>query len=272
MSFGQLPDVASAGSIAAVSLEEEGSNLDGYTIYLPQSYEEHEGTYPILVYLQGAYGVGGQVSDVIHWGLPRLLRDETELTTERNQLLLDNFIVLCLHIQDGNYHDDPEKVQGIIDATVRDHKGDPTRVYVTGLSRGGHGAWGLATRLPNTFAAVAPIGGGAWAIDSYPALAGQAIWIGHNLQDGNIEYSQADAAAVRIEEGSDHSFLRVQPNQLAGSDYLEREYIFTSDPYGAHDAWTDVYSNSEFYKWLLTKTRAIESGADDVAESGDEAQ
>ncbi len=37
---------------------------------------------------------------------------------------------------------------------------DGNRMYLTGLSLGGFGAWEYALRYPNRFAAVAPIAGG----------------------------------------------------------------------------------------------------------------
>ena len=47
----------------------------------------------------------------------------------------------------------------MIDRTLADFRGDPQRVYLTGLSYGGFGAWSLAARHPERFAALAPIVG-----------------------------------------------------------------------------------------------------------------
>jgi len=107
-----------AGALATVLLDNPTGNIDGYTLYLPRSFDQKQGTYPILLYLQGAYGVGGEVSDLNNWGLPRLLRDETDMSLERNRLLLDEFIVISLHIQGGSYHDQPELVDDILKRIV----------------------------------------------------------------------------------------------------------------------------------------------------------
>ena len=40
-----------------------------------------------------------------------------------------------------------------------DLRGDPTRVYLTGQSMGGHGAWMFAAQQPRFFAAVAVVCG-----------------------------------------------------------------------------------------------------------------
>ena len=47
----------------------------------------------------------------------------------------------------------------MVDRTIADFKGDAKRVYLTGLSYGGFGAWNLAARHPQKFAALAPIVG-----------------------------------------------------------------------------------------------------------------
>ena len=54
---------------------------------LPESHDNVKDPYPIIVYLQGSYGVGGPIENVNKWGLTRLIRDENDLSNERNQLL-----------------------------------------------------------------------------------------------------------------------------------------------------------------------------------------
>ena len=44
-----------------------------------------------------------------------------------------------------------------LDQTMKEFKGDPQRVYLTGLSMGGFGTWGFASGHPAEFAALVPI-------------------------------------------------------------------------------------------------------------------
>ena len=244
-----------AGALVTMALPDPQGDLDGYTLYLPLSYGEREHRYPILVYLQGAYGVGGEIADLNNWGLARLLRDEEDLSIERNRLLLDEFIVVCLHIQGGNYFDEPKLVEDILDGILEKYDADPKRIYATGLSAGGHGSWGLASVLPKRFAAIAPVGGRARAVDNFNKLNGMSIWIAHNRDDGVVSYDEADTAARRVEALTGERFLRTNPIELGTTDYLKRKLVFTSATNGGHDAWTDLYSNLEFYKWLLRQTK-----------------
>ncbi len=244
-----------AGALATVAFDDTTRVMDGYTIYLPRSHDPDARRYPVLVYLQGAYGVGGAIRSVNDWGLARLLRDETDASTERNRLLLDTFIVVCPHIQKGNYHDHPEVVREILDTVVTNHSGDPDRVYLTGLSRGGHGSWGLAAKLPGTFAAIAPIGGGASSVKNWDEWIDTAIWISHNRNDGVVPFQQAADAMRHVERETGGTFAKYDTLDVSGTDYLEQRYVLTSAPTDSHDAWTDIYTRPEFYRWLLRQER-----------------
>ncbi|MDF1837207.1 MAG: hypothetical protein P1V35_05010 [Planctomycetota bacterium] len=248
-----------AGALATVLLENPVGNIDGYTLYLPRSFDERDGPFPILVYLQGAYGVGGRVSDLNNWGLARLLRDETDMGLERNRLLLDEFIVVSLHIQSGDYHEHPTIVDDILKRMVTQYKGDADRISVTGLSRGGHGTWGMAAELPGRFAAIAPVGGHAGDMDDFKKVQNTAVWIAHNRDDITVRFENADQAMKQIEGITGKSFTELTPAQVPTSDYLSQQFLLTSSANGGHDAWTDLYTSAEFYKWLLAQKRAVEA-------------
>ena len=54
----------------------------------------------------------------------------------------------------------PEGSAGLCRSQVTtDLRGDPTRVYLTGQSMGGHGAWTFVAQQPRFFAAVAVVCG-----------------------------------------------------------------------------------------------------------------
>lgn len=62
----------------------------------------------------------------------------------------------------------------LIDQVVGGNGVDARRVYVTGLSLGGYGAWDLLARRPGTFAAAVPMSGGA-NTDTAGAIKGVPI-------------------------------------------------------------------------------------------------
>ena len=245
-------DTPQAGHFTSVKVD--GGDMDGYTMYLPVSFDQNDKPYPILISLQGAWGVGGEIDWVNLWGLNRLIRDTGDLTSERSKLLLDSFIVVSPHIKRGSYSKHHELVGEIIETVAKKYRGDLNRVYLTGLSRGGHGTWGLASRMKDRFAAIVPIAGNTNDVEDFSALNGPAIWIAHNEGDGSFEHSKE--AVAKIEKLTEAKFLRVKDPNVADTDYLEHRYVFTTPQRNHHDAWTEMYARSEMYKWLLRQSKS----------------
>lgn len=241
------------GALVPVEIS-DGGNIDGYMLYLPVNHEEGK-EYPTIVYLQGGYGVGGEIASIGDWGLARLIRDENDLSGRRNQLLLDSFIVVAPHITGGDYHDEPDTIERILDEVDRSFGIDNDRIYVTGLSRGGHGSWGMCEALPNTIAAIAPIGGRA-PIDDFKMFEDISIWVSHNQDDPTVDWSDSDDAVKQVEAETSHRFSRYASPLPADGEHLSERYIFTEAPIDRHDAWTEVYTSVQFYEWLLAQSRS----------------
>jgi predicted peptidase len=86
----------------------------------------------------------------------------------------------------------------IVDQVLETEPADPRRVYLTGLSMGGFGAWEAATRWPERFAAVAPICGGG-DVSRAERLVDVPIWAFHGAADDVVPVSQTTdmIAAIR---------------------------------------------------------------------------
>lgn len=112
---------------------------------------------------------------------------------------------------------------------------DPDRVSLTGISMGGFGAWDLAARIPERFAALVPICGGG---DEATAVkrAGLPIWCFHGADDTVVvpERSRRMIAAVRAAGG------RPRFSELAGV---------------GHDSWTPAYRDPAVLDWLFGQRR-----------------
>ncbi len=134
-------------------------------------------------------------------------------------------------------------------------KVDLQRIYLTGLSRGGHGTWYLAYRHPEIFAAIAPICG--WVTErpdspgsvtvvppdsgaELPALARRLgktpIWIFHGEMDTTVpvKYSREPAAALKAASAN-----------VRYTEYLGME----------HNVWDATYASDEFLHWLFAQHR-----------------
>ena len=116
---------------------------------------------------------------------------------------------------------------------------DRTRIYLTGLSMGGYGAWRLASLHPDRFAAVVPICGGGDPVEA-DALTGMQIWAVHGTEDSVVpeRLSRVMVEAVRDAGG----IVRYSP--LEGVP---------------HDSWTPAYRHLGVIQWMFRKRLAPEA-------------
>lgn len=129
------------------------------------------------------------------------------------------------------------EVMAILDHTLDARNIDRTRVYLTGLSMGGQGSWDLAIRRPETFAAVAPVCGGADP-RAVAVLRDVPVWSWHGVDDGAVPFER--------------SRLMVEALREAGGAPR-----FTELPEGTgHAAWNAAYApDSPLWAWLESQHR-----------------
>lgn len=155
------------------------------------------------------------------------------------------------HISTGQYYhaDNANAIIEILDDVSEKYNVDESRIYLTGLSRGGHGTWGLACRINEKFAAIAPISGAPHGIDKYDGLLELPIWTSHNIDDDVVDYKGTLETVKEIERLSGKKFQWT--GSISGVDYKSNDRIFISGKTGGHNAWDEIYNDPKFYKWLL---------------------
>lgn len=102
---------------------------------------------------------------------------------------------------------------------------DERRIYLTGLSMGGFGTWGLASHYPRAFAAVVPICGGGQAVQA-EKLVDVPLWAFHGDADPVVPVAR--------------SRKMIDALRAAGGDpkYSELEGV-------GHNSWTPAYEDPE---------------------------
>jgi predicted peptidase len=129
------------------------------------------------------------------------------------------------------------RVPALVDDVLATEAADPQRVYLTGLSMGGYGAWDLAARMPKRFAALLPICGGG---DEATAarLASLPIWCFHGADDTVVlpGRSRSMIAAVKAAGGSPR--------------YAELKGV-------GHDSWTPAYRDPVVLDWLFAQRKGM---------------
>jgi len=194
-----------------------------YLLYLPKDYTESEKEFPLVLFLHGAGERGNDLEKVKIHGLPKLVNEGKDFP----------FIVVSPQCPDLMLWN-TDVLSSLLDEIEANYKVDKNRIYVTGLSMGGHGTWSLALAEPNRFAAIAPVCG--WA-DTTKAntISHLPIWVFHGAKD----------VVVPVKSSED----MVSALKNFGSDVKLTIY-----PEANHDSWTETYNNEELYKWFLEQS------------------
>ncbi|HZK96805.1 MAG TPA: PHB depolymerase family esterase, partial [Prolixibacteraceae bacterium] len=120
-----------------------------YLLFLPKDYAKTGKPSPMIVFLHGSGERGTDLEKVKAWGPPAIVEKNPDFP----------FIVVSPQCPEGQWWN-TYLLKGMIDDMLAKYNVDKSRVYLTGLSMGGFGAWELAMTFPDYFAAVAPICGG----------------------------------------------------------------------------------------------------------------
>jgi predicted peptidase len=119
---------------------------------------------------------------------------------------------------------------------------DSRRLYITGLSSGGVGAWKLACRYSHRFAAVVSISAGYDPFAIMDNLSKTPIWIFHGAEDAVVPVSFARAIVDGLKVAGSTSF----------------HYTEFSDV--GHENWEQVYEMPELSDWLFRQQRVAGVG------------
>ena len=224
-----------------------GGRAYHYQVYVPVDYASKP-SWPAILFLHGAGERGDDGLVQTNVGLAPAIR--------QNPARYPAIVVFPQVPRDSQWVGTPgDMAVAALQQTMREFHVDPNRVYLTGLSMGGHGTWYVAYRHPELFAAVVPICG--WVREfgmfrgSVPVVPGDSaqvmtllaqrlgkvpIWIFHGEVDQvvNVNGSREPAAALKA----------------AGADVRYTELLGLN-----HNSWDAAYGSDEFVHWLFAQHR-----------------
>lgn len=216
-----------AGQVPRQRLEPAGYD---YQLFVPRRLPGDRGeapakSWPLLLFLHGSGERGADIAKVKVHGPPKYADGHPDFP-----------FILISPLLPAEEDWDFAKLDRILRHALATLPVDPERVYLTGLSRGGHAAWRWAAAEPGRFAAVAPVAGRGNP-ETACALKDVPVWALHGDRDDVVtpEGSFAMARAIRACGG--------------------RESRLTIYPDLGHNAWDPAYADPALYLWLLSHRR-----------------
>jgi predicted peptidase len=194
-----------------------------YALHRPENTKEKK---PLIIFLHGSGEKGTDIEKVKVHGPFKYLKNND----------LDAY-VLAPQCPENEYWDS-EVLYQLILKIQKENAIDSNRIYLTGLSMGGWGAWNLAFAHPEMFAALVPIAG---FVDRVPMIenckiATIPIRIFHGLVDDVVDVNYSIAI-----------YKKLKPCNSA------IELTIFDD--AGHDSWTRVYDNREIYDWMFVQIK-----------------
>ena len=216
-----------------------------YVVYVPEDYDA-EKAWPLIVFLHGAGERGDDGLAQSTAGIGNAIRKDPS-----------RFPAIVLMPQcpkDRLWNTQHDILDAQFARTREQYNIDPARIYLTGLSMGGYGAWLWGGIQTDTFAAIMPIcgGGDPYAIQKLlnveggnpygslasrlRALATVPIWAFHGGADGVVppQQSRDMVEAIKARGGN--------------IQYTEYEGV-------GHNSWDKAYQESEGIEWLLKQRK-----------------
>lgn len=242
---GALDDLKAAFEAREFAGSDGGTLL--YRLLRPKGYDPNK-AYPLVLVLHGA---GGRGND--NWGQ---IRDQpAPFLALAGDAIQDKYPCLVVAPQcppgkqwvntpwgKGSYSQDKvplsaelKRVLELLAQLRTEFQVDARRVYVTGISMGGYGAWDILAREPGLFAAAVPVCG-AGDPSRAERIARTAVWAFHGDKDGVVPVS-----------GSREMIAALKKTGASPK--------YTEFPGVGHASWTPAYATEGLWDWFFAEKR-----------------
>lgn len=202
-------------SIVIARVARPDFTLQSYLLTLPRDWDANK-TYPLIVDLHGMTSLHPLSFMVRRMGPNK----GTSLPSPNNT---EPYFRLRPWGRGNGFYNEwsANDVFEAFDAVTNQFQIDKNRIYLTGHSMGGGGAWGIGLRTPDRWAAVCPVAGGTWITPLGAGLGANAshvpfrIW--HGLADTVVNVQNAYDMQAELRAAGNEPDVVLVPEQ--GHDY-----------------------------------------------------
>ena len=184
-------------SLVLARLSRYDGSVQYYTLGLPRGWEP-ERAYPLIAYLHGA----GSSHPLFYMEVTFHPREAARSGAEPQPLEPHYSLVPWGRGNRGWTETAEDDLWEALEDVERDFRVDPDRVYLTGHSMGGGGAWAIGLRTPDRWAAVCPCAGGTWNAPPGSGLGRNASYlpfrVWHGDADGAVPVDNAYAMQAEL--------------------------------------------------------------------------
>jgi predicted peptidase len=230
---------------AAGEYTDPTGNMLPYRLFVPRDYDPAK-SYPLVTFLHGAgeRGTDNRLQLTGQTGELSYINQSTAATfmlapqcPPSDQWVEVPFDHGSYSIADTPLSPSLRAVLGLQSWVLTQYNIDRTRLYLTGLSMGGYGAWDLSLRFPTLYAAVVPMSG---AGDPERAVLelDDAVWAFHGANDSVIPVSGSrDMVNAMRSFGGDPKY--------------------TEFPNADHNIWDTAYATRDLIPWTFAQQRRL---------------
>lgn len=195
-----------------------------YLTFLPEHYSGRK-LWPLVLFLHGRGERGDDPQRVKTHGLPKLADNGCCFP----------FVLIAPQCPEGRIWS-VDFLECVLDDVLARYRVDPSHVILTGISMGGNGAWKLAIRHPERFAALIPIA--AWGDRRKISRLGRLpVWAFHGARDRAVPLRAGKAMTDALKKAGGRVKLTV---------YKSADHVQT---------WENAYANQALYRWMLKQQR-----------------
>jgi len=219
-------------------------NVNGDTLNYRRLISDYDPItkYPLVIFLHGSGERGDDNEAQLQWGV-------MNFASSQNMKMHPSIVIAPQLPKDmswGNFSGEDWSLQPspsktmkllieLIHESIKNLPVDTNRIYITGLSLGGHGTYDAISRYPDLFAAAVPVCGKG-DVSKSASISHIPIWIFHGALDAAVDpiFSQNMVEAL-TKEGAHPGY--------------------TQYPEVGHFSWIAAYSDPMMMEWLYSQRK-----------------